>query len=48
MILNSNFKKVLGVFHFPTINIANNNILLFEDSLEESNNIIMKIDANFK
>ena len=37
---------MLGVFHFSTINIANGNIIIFESSLETSNNIVFKYNDN--
>lgn len=35
---------MLGVFHFSTVNLAGGNIFLFEENMESSNNIIIKID----
>jgi len=43
IILNINEGSLLGVFHFSTVGFAGGNVVIFEESLETSNNIILKL-----
>lgn len=43
IILNINEEALLGVFHFSTVGFAGGNVVVFEENLETSNNIIIKL-----
>jgi len=34
-------KEMVGVFHFSTVNLAAGNIIVLEDSIDNSNNIVL-------
>lgn len=37
---------LVGVFHFSTVSFAEGNIIIFEEDLENSNNILLRIDPS--
>ncbi len=43
LILNINEGLLLGVFHFSTVSLAGGNLFLFEESMETSNNVVLKV-----
>jgi len=40
--------NLVGVFHFSTVTFAESNIIIFENSVENSNNIILRIDPEIE
>lgn len=43
MNLDTQEKNMLGLFHFPTIGLAGGNVVLFEENIHDSNNILIDI-----
>jgi hypothetical protein len=39
---------LVGVFHFSTVSFAESNIIIFEEDLLNSNNIILRIDPSIE
>jgi hypothetical protein len=39
---------LVGVFHFSTVSFAESNIIIFEEDLQNSNNIILRIDPSLE
>jgi len=46
MVMNIFNNKLIGVFHFATISLAEGNIVLFEENLDTSNNIIIRVEPD--
>ena len=46
MVMNIFNNKLIGVFHFATISLAEGNIVIFEENLETSNNIIIRVEPD--
>jgi hypothetical protein len=46
LVLNIADGKLIGIFHFSTISLASGNIIIFEESLEDSNNILLRVDPD--
>lgn len=41
--MNIQEESLLGVYHFSTASLASGNIVLFEENLENSNNIVIRV-----
>lgn len=41
-------RRLVGVFHFSTVSLANGNIVIFEENLQDSNNVILRIEPNME
>ena len=44
LVMNILDNVLVGVLHFSTVSFAQGNIIIFEDDLETSNNIVLRID----
>ena len=42
----NNKEAILGIFHFTSLSIAGGNVVVFESSIENSNNAIIKLNDN--